>query len=208
MGLLQETIFNKMAERWDPKPSDRYWNGQNANTEGLFRNVRQRVAPGLFNDVDRQWRKRFMDTQKLSAKEKSMHFYYLWDNPDFIKARLNPLRRVWQAPGNALEHALRPFMGLQPAFVTRYSLGLFAKSSVAVWGIAYYCMFVGDDWKTIGGWKSKTSKPPTLPSDSNYPRRNPDYERSKPDHYFAQGGFYKDSVAAQLQPSTPVKHFG
>merc|ERR1712059_42066 len=81
--------------------------------------LRQRVTPGLFTDVDREWRKKWLKAHELSVKEKSMHFYYLYDNPEFQKARFNPIRRVWQAPGNALERSLRPMMGLQKAFMAR-----------------------------------------------------------------------------------------
>ena len=55
-----------------------------------------RVAPGLFTDIDREWRKRWLKAQELTPREKAYHFFYLWDNPEFRKARLNPLRRIWQ----------------------------------------------------------------------------------------------------------------
>ena len=58
--------------------------------------VISRVAPGLFTDIDREWRKRWLKAQELTPREKAYHFFYLWDNPEFRKARLNPLRRIWQ----------------------------------------------------------------------------------------------------------------
>ena len=58
--------------------------------------VISRVAPGLFTDIDREWRKKWLKAQELSPREKAYHFFYLWDNPEFRKARLNPLRRIWQ----------------------------------------------------------------------------------------------------------------
>ena len=57
-----------------------------------------------------------MKSFELSNREKAYHFFYLWDNPEFRKARLNPIRRMWQAPGEAFERALRPALGLRWAF--------------------------------------------------------------------------------------------
>ena len=47
---------------------------------------------------DREWRKKWLKAQELTAREKAYHFFYHWENPDFRKARLNPLRRIWQVP--------------------------------------------------------------------------------------------------------------
>ena len=44
-----------------------------------------------------------MKAQELTAREKAYHFFYHWDNPDFRKARLNPLRRIWQV-GLSYQH--------------------------------------------------------------------------------------------------------
>ena len=41
---------------------------------------------------------------------------------EFRKERFNPLRRIWQAPGEALERALRPALGLKNAFLTKTML--------------------------------------------------------------------------------------
>ena len=32
-----------------------------------------------------------------------MHYFYLHDNPEYKKARFNPIRRLWQAPGDVFE---------------------------------------------------------------------------------------------------------
>ena len=31
----------------------------------------------------RAWRAKFLGAQQLSKREKAMHFFYLYDNPDF-----------------------------------------------------------------------------------------------------------------------------
>ena len=81
---------------YNPKPSDQFFGKGSRSAEGLFGDVRQRVAPGLFRDADREWRAKWLKAQELTPREKAFHFFYLWDNPEFRKARLNPLRRIWQ----------------------------------------------------------------------------------------------------------------
>merc|ERR1719209_1355743 len=120
---------------------------------------------------------KWLKAQELTNREKAFHFYYLWDNPDFRKARLNPLRRLWQAPGDALERALRPAMGLQPAFITKW--------------------FVG---KSL--WKTKTSKPMTMPDNPNYPKKDPKFERNEPHKYYDQG--FSKAAHLNLKTSTPT----
>ena len=38
---------------YNPKPADQFWGRGTLNTEGPFVDVRRRVAPGLFTDIDR-----------------------------------------------------------------------------------------------------------------------------------------------------------
>ena len=38
---------------YNPKPADQFYGKGTLNTEGPFTDVRQRVAPGLFQDIDR-----------------------------------------------------------------------------------------------------------------------------------------------------------
>merc|ERR1712013_117520 len=134
---------------------------------------RQRVAPGLFTDIDREWRQKWLKAQQLTKREKAFHFYYIWDNPDFRKARLNPLRRLWQAPGDAFERALRPAMGLQPAFITKWFVGKSLWAYGLVCAATYYAYYNSSDWTTKGGWKTKTSKPMTMPDNPHYPKKDP-----------------------------------
>ena len=39
---------------YNPKPADQFFGKGTLNTEGPFVDVRRRVAPGLFTDIDRQ----------------------------------------------------------------------------------------------------------------------------------------------------------
>ena len=38
---------------YNPKPADQFWGKGTLNVEGPFTDVRRRVAPGLYNDLDR-----------------------------------------------------------------------------------------------------------------------------------------------------------
>ena len=55
--------------------------------------------------MSRAWRKKFLDAHQLSKREQAMHYFYLHDNPDYKKARFNPIRRLWQAPGDVFERS-------------------------------------------------------------------------------------------------------
>ena len=108
------------------------------------------------SNLCRQWRQKWLKAQELTAKEKAYHFFYLWDHPDFRKARLNPIRRMWQvartsssvtmyprcfspqAPGEAFERALRPALGLRWAFATKWIIGKSMWGMLAAWAVTYY----------------------------------------------------------------------
>jgi len=152
------------------------------DAEGPFRDVRQRVYPGLFNDTDRAWRSKFLEAQHLSKREKAFHMFYLYDNPDFRKARLNPLRRLWQAPGEAFERALRPAVGLKHANTVKFLVGKALWGMGAAWAITYYAYYNSGSWAHHGGWKVHTSKPPTMPDNANYPKKDPRWEKAADDH--------------------------
>ena len=38
---------------YNPKPADQFYGKGTLNTDGPFFDVRRRVAPGLYNDIDR-----------------------------------------------------------------------------------------------------------------------------------------------------------
>merc|ERR1719322_703843 len=137
------------------------------------------------------------------CKREGLPLLLFWDNPDFRKARLNPLRRIWQAPGEAFERALRPTFGLKYAFMTKYFIGKGMWTLAAVWSMAYYGLYCSGDWTTMGGWKHKISKPATMPYEVSYPKKNPRWERGEPWMYGAQG-FDKNKV--ELKTSTTPYH--
>merc|ERR1712223_1663499 len=168
MGVSQtkpHTAYGQRSDMADPnlsRPSQQCIGGRVLDAEGPFRDVRQRVYPGLFNDTDRAWRSKFLEAQHLSKREKAFHMFYLYDNPDFRKARLNPLRRLWQAPGEAFERALRPAVGLKHVNTVKFLVGKALWGIGAAWAITYYAYYNSGSWAHHGGWKVHTSKPPTI----------------------------------------------
>jgi hypothetical protein len=198
---LLDSLLQERSEMADPnlsRPSQQSVGGRVLDAEGPFRDVRQRVYPGLFNDTDRAWRAKFLGAQQLSKREKAMHFFYLYDNPDFRKARLNPLRRLWQAPGEAFERALRPAMGLRMAALAKFATGKSLWAIGTLWAVTYYAYYNSGDWSKHGGWRVHESKPPTMPDNPSYPKKDPRWEKAFDDHNdlgFKVGG-------AALMPST------
>ena len=188
----------------EPPPPEHPGSGRSVrDLQGMFGDTRRRVAPGLFNDLDREYRAKFLKASQLSARDQSYHLFYMWDNPEFRKVMLNPLRRLWTAPGEAVERALRPALGLKNAFVTKWYVGKVMWGLVAAWSISYYGLYIAEDWKTEGGWKIMRAKPMTGPNNPHFPKPDPKFERSAPGEYYSQD-FNVDPQANGLKPSTPV----
>ena len=61
--------------------------------------------------------------------------FQIYDNPDYIKARFNIFRRIWQWPMNQFEMALRTGLGLDAtrAATTRVGFSMVGKALVASW---------------------------------------------------------------------------
>ena len=77
---------------YDPPKSSGTWGKKPFDTEGPFKQMTRRIDPGLYTDADRAYRARWMKAQQLSSREQGYHLFLLWDNPDYRKARLNPIR--------------------------------------------------------------------------------------------------------------------
>eukprot|EP00088_Acartia_fossae_P022129 TRINITY_DN23402_c0_g1_i1.p1 TRINITY_DN23402_c0_g1~~TRINITY_DN23402_c0_g1_i1.p1 ORF type:complete len:192 (+),score=46.80 TRINITY_DN23402_c0_g1_i1:30-605(+) len=171
--------------------------------KGPFDDVRRRTSPGLYKDIDRAYRAKYLKMWQITPKDQTYHLFNLWDNPDFRKERLNILRRIWQAPGQMVEHALRPVLGMKKAYITRFMLGKAMWGLGAIWYGSYYFLYAKHDWTREGGWRIKESKPMTGPNNPHFPKPDPTLERSSPSDYFTNG-FKQSEAAAKISPSTPV----
>merc|ERR1712038_1346812 len=105
-----------------------------------------------------------MGAQHLSKREKAFHMFYLYDNPDFRKARLNPLRRLWQAPGEAFERALRPAVGLKHANTVKFLVGKALWGIGAAWAITYYAYYNSEAGPTMEAGRCTLQSPQLCPT--------------------------------------------
>ena len=94
-------------------------------------------------------------------------------------------------------------MGLQKAFLTKWFAGKSMWAMGICIAVSYYAQNNAGDWTTKGGWKAKTSKPPTMADNPHYPKKDPRFEKNTPEMYYDQG-FSKRVVG--LKTSTPVTH--
>ena len=184
--------------------ADENWGSKKRDLYSLFGDQRRRVAPGLYEDIDRQWRQKYLQANTWTKKDMSYHLFHLWDNPEFRKDRLNIFRRIWQAPGEAFEHALRPVLGMEHAFVTKWVTSKLLWSTAFVWLATYQYLYNRGDWTKQTGFRSQTSKRMTVPEDASFPLPNPDLERAGPSDYYDMG-FKKHPAASELKPSLPLK---
>lgn len=89
----------------------------------------------------------------------STHFHdfftIFFRNPDYRKARYNPIRRLYRAPMNFVEFNIlskltkdwKKARGYRHAIVTTASfLGL-------IWTISYYSLYKGNNWTDVGNLK-------------------------------------------------------
>ena len=87
--------------------------------------------------------------------------------------------RYCQAPGEAVERALRPAFGLRWAFISKWMVGKSMWAMAGIWAMTYYGLYCAGDWKRHTGWKYHVSKPPSMPGDPEFPKKNPKYERGE-----------------------------
>ena len=121
-----------------------------------------------------------------------------------------------------MERALRPALGLRWAFISKWFMGKSLWAVTGIWAMTYYGLYCAGDWQRQTGWKYHVSKPPSMPGDPEFPKKNPKYERGeawmyndqvrireKQDELFQTNfsvfqGFSKNTV--DLKTSTPVSH--
>ena len=78
-----------------------------------------------------------------------------------------------------MERALRPALGLKGAFMSKWFVGKAMWGMAAVWAMTYYGLYCSGDWTRQTGWKYHVSKPPSMPGQPEFPKKNPKYERGE-----------------------------
>lgn len=86
--------------------SSQTWGVKIQRLQGPYDRFVPRVSrDGEFKQADRNWRKTWLHDQHLTSREGSA--VDLWDNKEFVKARLNVFRRIWNTPMNLFENGLK-----------------------------------------------------------------------------------------------------
>ena len=78
-----------------------------------------------------------------------------------------------------MERALRPALGLRWAFISKWFMGKSLWAVTGIWAMTYYGLYCAGDWQRQTGWKYHVSKPPSMPGDPEFPKKNPKYERGE-----------------------------
>ncbi|CAG0878618.1 unnamed protein product [Darwinula stevensoni] len=112
---------------------------------------------------EREWRKKWLKDQELSHREPRFV-------PEYYKATMNPIRRLYRLPLDFVFKKLEPTLGVERAFWARYWTGkAFIGTAVLLWGW-YYFKYNTRTWMTHSGWKVRKSDPIILPGDPRYPK--------------------------------------
>ena len=70
-------------------------------------------------------------------------------------------------------------MGLRWAFISKWMVGKSMWAMAGIWAMTYYGLYCAGDWQRHTGWKYHVSKPPSMPGDPEFPKKNPKYERGE-----------------------------
>ncbi|XP_026739101.1 uncharacterized protein LOC113501967 [Trichoplusia ni] len=116
-------------------------------------------------DVERAWRKQWLQDQVLAPNE-PVHV------PEYWKERTNIIRRIYRAPLDNLFKALTPMLGASRAADYRYIAGKLGLITFGVFAGHYYFKYNGNDWTRKGGWRVHKSKPMVLPGQPGFPKKS------------------------------------
>ncbi|XP_067124123.1 NADH dehydrogenase [ubiquinone] 1 beta subcomplex subunit 6 [Centruroides vittatus] len=158
-----------MAEKNPPYPSSYTGGVKPMSIEGYFKTERRRLVEN-YTDEEREWRKKWLKDQELSANEPRRV-------PELELELKNPIRRFYRKPWDMIYEKLVPVTGEVNAIQIRW---LGPKILMTIGGIYlayYYLKYNANDWTRHNGWVVRTSKQAILPGDPNYPlptdRHNP-----------------------------------
>lgn len=142
---------------------------------GRYVSERERLL-GM-TDSERAWRAQYLKDQILSPNEPRFV-------PELYKETMNPIRRFYRAPLDAVHRILTPVLGHHKAFHVRFWTGKFAMMIFGTYAIYYYFKYNQNDWTRKGGWRVTQSRVAILPGDPGYPRIS---DRTKPSDYCDRG---------------------
>lgn len=145
------------------------------NIAGRYVNERERLV-GV-SDIERAWRKQWLQDQILSPNEPKRV-------PELEKSITNPIKRFYRWPLDQLGKALVPLVGPSKAHIIRYTAGKFGLGIMGAYWLTYYFMYVKPDWTRRGGWHMMEARKVVTEGDPGYPRVS---DRTKPSDYYSKG---------------------
>ncbi|XP_005178232.1 uncharacterized protein LOC101893342 [Musca domestica] len=140
------------------------------------RMVRERERLVGMSDQERAWRKQWLKDLELHHGPRQV--------PALEKELMNPIKRAYRAPLDAVHKALTPVLGFQRAWTVRFWTGKVALFSTFVLAAHYYFKYNRNDWTRKGGWRVITSRKACNPGDEGFPRLS---DRTQPSDYAARG---------------------
>merc|ERR1719237_1104768 len=62
------------------------------------------------------------------------------------------------------------------AALAKFATGKSLWAIGTLWAVTYYAYYNSGDWSKHGGWRVHESKPPTMPDNPSYPKKDPRWE--------------------------------
>ncbi|XP_066590760.1 uncharacterized protein ND-B17 [Prorops nasuta] len=127
----------------------------------------QRERSFYMTDLDRAWRKKWLQDQILDPDEPKVP-------ENYYKLRYNIIRRFYKYPMNQFETALSKVMSADAAKGVRYCTSSAIGTIFAAYAILYYYKYNKRTWDNNGvGWAITISPTRMFPDDPNYPNVKP-----------------------------------
>lgn len=182
-----------------------YWGEKTVRAESMYQSRYKRLNPDTeFNDLDREWRRKFNRAQNLTINDGALDLY---QNPDYRKIRFNIFRRIGRTPMDMFEFKFLPKLFGKENWrlnkAVRQGLATTAACLGIVYYFAYYSQYKANDWTRKTGWKVFIGKPHIYPNSSEFPEA-PSYTRTRKDEYAVEN--LKDHHWMKIGTSTPLRY--
>jgi len=187
------------------RPATETWGQRKSYLESYFSKRNARLDPNAeYGHADRAWRNKWMKAQHFSVND---HTLDLERNPDYRKARYNPIRRLWRAPMNFVEFNILSHLHKDWRVVKGYRIKIVTIASLfaTTWTIGYYCLYKGNNWTERTGWKAFIGKPMIYPGSKEWPH-TPSYHYQNKDDFACFD--FKQSGMTEVKSSTPLRYMG
>ncbi|KAH7638672.1 NADH dehydrogenase (ubiquinone) B17 subunit [Dermatophagoides farinae] len=133
--------------------------------KGAYNNERARLGPN-FNETDRQWRVKYLESQNLHPSEP-------FEVPELSKVHYNPIRRFYRWPLDQVEKLLCNYMEKHYAITARKLIGGTLIGYFTILTLWYQLNYNVPNWEYKKGFRIFYTREVVLPGDSRWPMPNP-----------------------------------